>query len=623
MKNLFTKLKKTNTKLRYVFYVSLITYLVSIGFMAQGLLLLNGIETVLRYTLVISLSIILLLYLVGGLVFLITKRHKWLIASAILVILFCIINFGGFYFINRTYGVLAKMHKKTVIYTTNLVAMSGNESITKVGMINEKNDIEGYILPNEYLQKTQHEYEIVEYEDYYSLLTDLYEKKIDAMFITENYVIVFGGSEPYTKIETETYVVAEYSKEMENKDFDDTTNKSVTEPFSILLIGIDSKHNGLKNNTAFNGDALILVTFNPKTLSATMFGIPRDTYVPIACYNNRSTKINAAAAAGTKCIVNTIENLVGFEIDYNVKINMKGLVDLVDALGGIEVKVPEPDFPKNYCTDDSNRKNKNSICLTPGLQTLDGEHALALARVRKAFAIGDFKRVQNQQLVIEAIAKKAKKIRSVNDFYKVLDAVSNNLDTNMSTKEMLNFYNVGKDILLQNNIGDNDLLSIQKTYLSGYDLTLFGHGYTFQYYEESLKEIVNAMQVNLGEKEAEIIKTFGFSVNKEYQVAVIGKNYSSAKRNEALPSFVGQSYNYLLNWNSSRNLALNKKESLNSNCTNGEILDQSVHKGTLVSSINSLTVTVCTNTSNTQNTTTTTTTTTDAPDLDLPDDITP
>ena len=110
---------------------------------------------------------------------------------------------------------------------------------------------------------------------------------------------------------------------MENQDVIEGTNRPITEPFTILLMGVDSMYDGLSKNAAFNGDTLLLVTFNPNTLNATMFGIPRDTYVPIACRDNRENKINSAAAYGSKCMVDTIENLIELDIDYYMKSTLK------------------------------------------------------------------------------------------------------------------------------------------------------------------------------------------------------------------------------------------------------------------------------------------------------------
>ena len=65
------------------------------------------------------------------------------------------------------------------------------------------------------------------------------------------------------------------------------------------ILGVDSETDELNDDAAFNGDTIILATFNPKTLSATLFSIPRDTYVPIACKGKAYNKINSSAAYGT------------------------------------------------------------------------------------------------------------------------------------------------------------------------------------------------------------------------------------------------------------------------------------------------------------------------------------
>jgi len=235
--------------------------------------------------------------------------------------------------------------------------------------------------------------------------------------------------------------------------------------------------------------------------------------------------------------------------------------------------------------------------LDKGEQTLNGEEALALSRHRKTLPAGDFQRVEHQQLVVEAMAKKAKTIRNVDTLYDILDAISNNIETNIKTSEMLNLYNVGKNIIFKNNANIN----LQKTYLTGYDLTLLipglGNVYTFQYYEQSLKEIIKAMKVNLELEKPEMIKTFNFSVNYTYEPTIIGKEYYSEKRNEALPSFVDSSIDYLENWANARNITINKNYitedmyGYNEN-KNGIITSQDIPEGTLVKTITSITVNV-------------------------------
>lgn len=140
--------------------------------------------------------------------------------------------------------------------------------------------------------------------------------------------------------------------------------KNIKEPFTILLMGVDSTDEGLTKNTVANGDSLVLITFNPKTLNATMISIPRDSYVPIACWSGKpENKITHAAAYGTDCMMSTIEEYFDIKIDYYAKINFKGLVKLVDAMGGIDVEVP-----KDLCTDNSNREGE--VCISQGYQHL-------------------------------------------------------------------------------------------------------------------------------------------------------------------------------------------------------------------------------------------------------------
>ena len=591
MKNLGIKLKKTNKNFRFFFFAVFFLYLVSLILLARGLLLLSGIETLLRFFLLFVFFTLFLIYTVSNFVFLILKKHGMIITINIIAIILGVFNFGVHYYINKTYGYIDAISKDETIYTTNLISLTSTSQINTVGMISEESDIEGHILPKEYLNKNKNNYQITYYDDYNALLNDLYDQKIDGIFITANYVLIYNNIEKFTNIKDDTEIYASYSKKMKKQEYGETSNKPITEPFTILLMGVDSERDGLAQNAAFNGDTLMLISFNPKTLSATTFSIPRDMYVPIVCNNNRRYKINSAAGYGTKCMIDTIEKWTTLDIDYYMKINFKGVVDLVDALGGIYVDVPKPTNKEKYCADDSNRTGE--ICLTPGYQHLNGEQALALARIRKAFANGDYSRVQNQQLVLEGMIQKAKGIRNINSFYNLLNAISRNIETNMSAKEMLNFYNVGKNILTKINLGEKDFINIQKTFLNGYNIDVYGTS-AEMYYEDSLNAIIKAMKVTLRLEKPEIIKTFDFSVNELYEIEIIGKN-KYGQREDVLPNFIDKNLDELYNWNSTRNITININYKESNICINNTILEQRERKGSLVSEISSLTVTVCKN----------------------------
>ena len=598
MDKIIRKFKKLNKKYQIIFFIVSILFLISIVFITQGLLLLKNIETVLRVIFLIFIYISYFGFLFLSIILLFSKKNKAYIINSIITIIISIAFIISSIYINKTYNIVDNMNKKMITYSSSLITLSNAEFKNNkdfiVGMISDENDIEGHILANKLIDKKKlDKIDIKYYDNYLEMLGDLYNKNINGLLISSNYVLSYSSYENYINIGKDTKIIYTYKEKMKNQDIKLSSNKKLTEPFSLLLLGVDSEYDGLTANTVFNGDTMMLLTFNPKTLNATVFSIPRDTYVPIACNGKKSNKINSSAVGGASCVINTIEDLTGIDIDYYVKINFKGVVDLVEALNGINVNVPI-----NFCEQNSNREfGENEICLKTGEQTLNGEQALALARHRKTLVTGDFQRVQHQQLVVEALAKKTKAIRSVNMLYDVLNAISRNTETNIDTGEILNLYNVGKKMLFENNASIN----IEKTYLTGYDLTMLipglGNVYTFQYYEESLKEIVNAMKVNLGLIEPEMTKTFNFSVNYTYEVPIIGKKYYSVQRNEALPSFIGSNINYLNNWAINRNIEINTNyitEGMDGydESKDGIIVNQNIQKGTLVSTINSIKVNV-------------------------------
>lgn len=605
MKILWKKFRKTKPSIRFVYIFVLLLFIVSYAFLFRSLLLLNGVETKLRIIVLCVLGIIILLYSFLDLLMLLTKKHKSVIFSSFFVMIISSACIIGSLAINRVYSLLDSISKTDILYTTNLIALKDTEFVNSsdftVGMINNETDVEGNVLAYELIEEENLEVTVEKYDTYFELLEKLYDGSLDGIFITSNYVVMYEGYEAYENIATDVKVVYELSKEMENQDYIESSG-SVEEPFTVLLMGVDSTSDTLNANAAFNGDTLMIITFNPHTLNATVFSIPRDTYVPIACLKNGgSSKINSSAAYGSQCVINTVQNLIDIPIDYYVKINFKGVVDLVDALGGIDITVPDN---IDFCEQNSKRsfKKEDLLCISSGYQHMNGEQALAFARHRKTLPAGDFQRVQHQQLVVEGIANSAKSLSSINDFYAVLDAISANIDTNMSTNEMLNLYNVGKSVLF-NSTGDGSLINIQKTYLTGYDLTMYvdnlrSRVYTFQYYEQSLAEIVEAMKINLELIEPTPVKTFNFSVNDEYETPVIGKKYYTVQRNETIPDFSNQTLSYVQSWCSARNITVNVNyigpgsTGYSQLLLNDTVISQDVKRGKLVKDTSSITVDV-------------------------------
>ena len=600
MKKFLKKFNNTKLSIRLVYIFVSIIFIFSYGYLFRSLLLLNNIETTLRVIALSVLGVLLLLYIIGNLLLLMSKKNKTVIFLSFIALLIAAVSLIGSLTINKVYGILDSMSKDKILYTTNMILLNDKEFSNtddfKVGILNNETDVEGNILPKEYIKKEKLKVNVTEYDSNFELLEKLYGGELDAIFITSNYIIKFEGYEAYKNIENEVKVQFTYSKEMKNQDYIENPG-TVDKPFTVLIMGVDSTSDVLNANQAFNGDTLMLMSFNPNTLNATVFSIPRDTYVPIACLKGESSKINSSAAYGSTCVINTIENLVDIKIDYYVKINFKGVVDLVNALDGIDITVPEK---INFCEQNSKRSKKpeDIQCIKSGFQHMDGEQALAFARHRHTLPAGDFQRVQHQQLVVEAIANSAKNLKNVDAFFKVLDSISANIDTNMSTNQMMNLYNVGKSMIFSGNSGS--MINIQKTYLTGYDLTMYVNNlrssvYTFQYYEQSLEEIKHALKVTLELEKNEPVKTFNFSVNDTYEVPVIGKKYYTVKRQESIPNFKNKSIEYAKSWCEARGIEVFVNVTASEDYTNGTIINQSVRNGVLTTNVQTITFDVVNN----------------------------
>lgn len=621
MQKFINKIKKSNKVYLVILIVTLITYLIGYFIFVKNIAVLTGIETLVRVILIILFGIWFLVWLVMGLIYVFNKKYSSFIIMIIFTLLFNGIFFIAGYYIDTIYHSIDNISKDTVNYTSYLISMKDTEfkEDSKIGIISDTNNIEGNTLAKELITEKNLNNKLYQYDDFYIMLNDLYSGKIDACFVSSNYAILFASEEKYQNIKDDTKIIYQYSKEMKNQDNVVYTNKKLTEPFTVLVMGVDSEINGLNANGAFNGDTLMMITFNPKTLSASMFSVPRDLYVPISCRNNALSKINSSAAYGTNCVINTMKQLTDINIDYYVKMNFKGVVDLVEALGGITVNVEEPwswynagvNYNGKVCEQNSNREFGNKvICMDPGVQVLNGEQALAYARNRHQYLGSDLDRIRHQQDVIEAMIEKAKTLRSFDDFKKVLDAVSKNMDTNMTTDQILSLYDVGKSFLVNAINGSDVKFSIYKTSLETYSLPVFlGYSTTsaLGYYKNSLEDIKTMMKTNLGLIEKIPNKTFSVDYNDDYTIRYYGKKLYGDKSVATMPTLIGKSVDYATSWAVSNGVNLNKievyegDEHFNYLYGDGIVADQSIHVDSVIGTGTNLTIYVNRRASNPSN----------------------
>lgn len=506
--------KKKKSKLK-INNILILLVLISSCFLIYHILLLGPIEKTIRY---IIIGIIIFI----NIIFFILKKKKTKKIATFMMIIFIIINIIGCYSINKVYSIIDSINKNKIVYSTDLIALSSSninsiDDVSKytIGIINDTLSVDNYIIAKEIIDEynLNNDNEIESYSDLLVMLKDLYDGKIDLMFVSSNYDVMFQNTEGFENISNDVKVIERKDKTIKKESSGISLLSNSTsnmKPFSILLMGVDSEKDGLKKNAYANGDGLILLTFNPQTLNITMMSIPRDSYVPISCRNNTKNKLTHAGWFGTDCMMETIENVFDVEINYYVKINFKGVVGIVDALGGVTV-----DVPQQLCTDNSDRQGK--ICIGSGIQNLNGEQALVLARNRYDLKLGDIGRGYNQQLLLKALLNKATEIKSVNTLLELLETVSNNLDTNLTTEEILSFYNIFKDILTSRKYQSNDdFINIIQIKLAGtshkeYFSNLNSNLWIYELDSNSVNSASKEMKINLNKEDAVMEKEFSFS----------------------------------------------------------------------------------------------------------------
>lgn len=285
------------------------------------------------------------------------------------------------------------------------------------------------------LKKNNVTYTKKTYDNMLGMLKALYDGKVDAIILNEAYRSNVCDLEDYTNFNNDTKVIHKtvyYTKENSSSlAVSDITSK----PFNILISGNDS-FGSLDENS--RSDVDMLVTINPVTSTILLTSIPRDSYVKevcndYACNYGAYDKLTHTGIYGVDTTKDTIENLLDIDINYVYRVNFTSMIDIVDALGGVDVTVPEGMAISKFYT------NSNLEGVHEGENHLDGKRALAYSRERKAYLDGDLQRARNQQQVLQAMFKKATSPEIIKNYTSLLKALIGAFDTNMTTKEITSF----------------------------------------------------------------------------------------------------------------------------------------------------------------------------------------
>lgn len=284
-------------------------------------------------------------------------------------------------------------------------------------------------------------------EDYVQMSNDLYDQKTVGIYMNEAQSALFD--EIHEDFHEKTRVL--YTYEIEEKVEDFSKDVSVTQnTFNVFISGIDTTG---PVSTVSRSDVNMIVTVDPTNKKILMTSIPRDYYVTLANMGKKD-KLTHAGLAGVENSVKTLENFLDIDINYYARVNFTSLIQMVDALGGIEV-YSDQDIPK--------------LGIHEGVNQMDGKKALSFSRERYSYKSGDNHRVQNQQKVLEAMLNKMMSPAIITNYSSILENINGSFETNMTSQEITS--------LLKMQLSDMAKWDIQQIQLEGHGAMMTGGAY--------------------------------------------------------------------------------------------------------------------------------------------------
>lgn len=208
--------------------------------------------------------------------------------------------------------------------------------------------------------------------------------------------------------------------------------------FYMLLLGVDSdesRSSGPESRSfqgSFRSDTIMVAHINTTTKHVSLCSLERDIETPMpSSYGKGPYKLNAAySLGGVDLMKQKAEELIGEKIDYYAIIDMDGLSDIIDSVGGVDVDVEKPFYDSQLGDGIS----------TAGEQNLNGYYSLVYARSRTPWPNGDFDRARHQRDIIKSLVNKIMSSDTI-QLYHVADAASQNVSTNLSLSQLMELAN--------------------------------------------------------------------------------------------------------------------------------------------------------------------------------------
>lgn len=290
--------------------------------------------------------------------------------------------------------------------------------------------------------------------------------------------------EDISEFEAKTKIIYSVTINMKTGKITKQVEDITIDPFNVYISGIDTYG---KISSVSRTDVNMVVTVNPVTHQILLTSIPRDYYVQLHDKKGLKDKLTHSGIYGIDTSVKTVEDLFGIDINYYFKVNFTSVVNIVEALGGVEVY------------SDYTFTSKDGYRYTKGYNSVNGQEALSFVRERKHLPGGDRQRIKDQQAMIDAMFRKAINPSIIIKYSSLLNSVKDNFVTNMSATEITN--------LVKMQLDSNAKWTITSNSVEGYDSSNYTYSapsqklYVMTPKKESVEEATNLIKsVTNGEK---------------------------------------------------------------------------------------------------------------------------
>ena len=352
------------------------------------------------------------------------------IGGKIFCIFLCVVLGTGSFYIGKINNAFQEITKRTRKTSSMVVAVRKDDDAETIS------DAKSYKFGIQYTSSgdqtrsavTQVEKELgsqIETVEYSNLIEEakaLYDGKVDA-------IIYNAGQSTVIEDQYETFnddVKIIYTHNIVIEIDNEAADASMNEPFAVYLSGIDVYGDITKESRS---DVNIIAVVNPKSHQVLLVTTPRDYYVTIpGISNGQEDKLTHAGTYGVDVSMATLEELYETEIKFYGRVNFTSMINIVDALGGLDV---ESDAEFTTSAD-----SEYVMDVREGMNHFNGEQALAFCRERHNLPDGDNARGRHQQAVITAIIKKMMSPAMLRGAVDIIESVSDGVDTNFTMEQI-------------------------------------------------------------------------------------------------------------------------------------------------------------------------------------------